>query len=171
MLMFSIVVLFLFRGPNKEIPDKKNRKITLSLFILTLILSLEWFLNHPAFRYGGYYLLCIIWFIPLSIYLSKKKFLFIDKKKATISLIILSLLVFNLRNIKRIDEEFLRVKENNFPLFFAPIQTSKEFIFADDIKVYVPLSDGCWVAKTPCVAGADGMSAKKKYGFKIFYPL
>ena len=44
--------------------------------------------------------------------------------------------MFNLRNIKRIDEEFLRVQENNFPLFFAPIQTSKEFIFADDIKVY-----------------------------------
>ncbi len=78
--------------------------------------------------------------------------------------------MFNLRNIKRIDEELLRVQENNFPLFFAPIQKSKEFIFADDIKVYVPLSDGCWVAKTPCVAGADGMSAKKKYGFKIFYP-
>ena len=173
MLVLSIIVLFLFRGPNKEIPDKKNRKITLSLFILTLILSLEWFLNHPAFRYGGYYLLCIIWFIPLSIYLSKKKFSFIDKKKVTISLIIFSLLVFNLRNIKRIDKEFLRVTENNFPLFFAPIQTSKEFIFADDIKVYIPTgkyaATGCWVVKTPCVAAVDGISAKKKYGFKIFY--
>ena len=173
MLVFSIIILFLFRGPNKEIPDKKNRKITLSLFILTLILSLEWFLNHPAFRYGGYYLLCIIWFIPLSIYLSKKKFSFIDKRKVTISLIILSLLVFNLRNIKRIDEEFLRVTENNFPLFFAPIQTSKEFKFADDIKVYIPTGKyaetGCWVVKTPCVGGVDNMFAKKKYGFKIFY--
>ena len=127
-----ILLKFLKLNINR---DKIIRKITLSLFILTLILSLEWFLNHPALRYGGYYLLCTIWFIPLSIYLSKKKFLFIDKKKATISLIVLSLLIFNLRNIKRIDEEFLRVQENNFPLFFAPIQTSKEFIFADDIKV------------------------------------
>ena len=136
-------------------------------------MSLEWFLNHPALRYGGYYLLCIIWFIPLSIYLSKKKFSFIDKKKVTISLIIFSLLVFNLRNIKRIDKEFLRVTENNFPLFFAPIQTSKEFIFADDIKVYLPTGKyggtGCWIVKTPCVNGVNDVYAKKKYGFKIFY--
>ena len=96
-----------------------------------------------------------------------------DKKNVTISLIVLSLLIFNLRNIKRIDEEFLRVKDNNFPLFFAPVQTSKEFTFTDDIKVYTPTGKyagtGCWVVKTPCVSGVDGISTKKKYGFKIFY--
>ena len=81
MLFISVIILFLFRGPNKEIPDKKNRKIILSIFILTIILSLEWFLNHPAFRYGGYYLLCILWFIPLSIYLSKKNSYLIKKKQ------------------------------------------------------------------------------------------
>ena len=81
MFVISLIILFLFRGSNKEIPNKKNRKIILSVFILTVILSLEWFLNHPALRYGGYYLLCTLWFIPLSIYLSKKKLLFINKKK------------------------------------------------------------------------------------------
>ena len=168
MLFISVIILFLFRGSNKENPDKKNRKIILSIFILTIILSLEWFLNHPAFRYGGYYLLCILWFIPLSIYLSKKKFLFNQKKTMIISTIIFSLLVFNLRNIKRIDDEFLRVTNHNFPLFYVEFQTSDEFDLGDNVKVYVPnIGEGCWVAKTPCVNGATGVSAKTKYGFKI----
>ena len=83
------------------------------------------------------------------------------------------MLIFNLRNLKRIDDEFIRVKENNFPLFFAPIQTTKEFKFTDDIKVYIPTgkyaTTGCWVSKTPCVGGVKNVYAKKKYGFKIFY--
>ena len=171
--IFSFLTLILFRGVNKDKPDKKKRNILATLFFLTLVLFFEWFYNHPAFRYGGYYLLCILCFFPVCFYLSKKKFFYFEKKKSIIFLVILSFLIFNLRNIKRINEEFLRVTENNFPLFFAPIQTSKEFKFSDDIKVYIPTgkyaTSGCWVVKTPCVAGVDGISVKKKYGFKIFY--
>ena len=172
-VIFSFLTLILFRGVNKEKPDKKKRNILISLFFLTSILCFEWFYNHPAFRYGGYYLLCIMCFFPVCFYLSKKKFFYFEKKKSVIFLIILSFLIFNLRNFKRINDEFVRVKENNFPLFFAPIQTSKEVIFADDIKVYIPTgkyaTTGCWVVKTPCVSGVNNMRAKKKYGFKIFY--
>ena len=169
MLVFSLIVLFCYRGPNKKTPDKKKRKIIISIYILTLILSVEWLLNHPAFRYGGYYLLCILWFIPLSIYLSKKEFLFINKKKITISLIILSFVIFNLRNLKRIDEEFLRVTYHNFPLFYAPEQTYNEYDWGNGIKLYKPTShEGCWVIKTPCVNDPTVLG-KIKYGFKIFY--
>ena len=88
-------------------------------------------------------------------------------------MVILSFLIFNLRNFERINDELIRVKENNFPLFFAPIQTSEEFVFADDIKVYFPTGKyaetGCWVVKTPCVTKFENIFAKKKYGFKIFY--
>ena len=170
MLIFSFIFLILFRGKNKKIYSKKDKKIILSLSILTLILSLEWFFNHPAFRYGGYYLLCIIFFMPLSFYLYKKKLLLIKKKQIIISLIILSLLVFNLRNIKRIDDEFLRVTNNNFPLFYTEKQDVDVFYKGNNIKIFVPNNgQGCWVVKTPCVHGNLGVLAKKKYGFKIFY--
>jgi len=112
-------------------------------------------------------------FIPFAYFLSLKKLNFINKKKTIIALIIFSLLVFHLRNYKRINEEFVRVADNNFPLFFAPIQTSKEIIISKDIKVYIPTgkysTSGCWISKTPCVASSNDISAKKKYGFKIFY--
>ena len=78
--------------------------------------------------------------------------------------------MFNLRNIKRIDDEFLRVEHNNFPLFYIQKQTFDEFDKGNDIKLYLPTSgEGCWVVKTPCVNGTSGVSAKIKYGFKIFY--
>ena len=78
--------------------------------------------------------------------------------------------MFNLRNIKRIDDEFLRVTHNNFPLFYVEHQTSDTFDFGNNIKAYIPnIGEGCWVAKTPCVSGTNGRSAKIKYGFKVFY--
>lgn len=170
LLVVFIIFLILFRGPNKKIPDKKNKKITIILYILSLILSFEWFYNHPAFRYGGYYLLCIICFFPLSIYLSKKKLQFVEKKKTIIYLVIFSFLIFNLRNIKRINEEINKVSNNDFPLFFVLKQNFQEIILDNNIKVYLPTSgEGCWTVKTPCIAGVDGISTKKKLGFTIFH--
>jgi len=175
--VFLFIFSIIFMGPNKKKPDKKNKNITITLFLLSLILFFEWFYNHPAFRYGGYYLFCIIVFIPSAYFLSLKKFNFIDKKKSIIALIIFSFLIFHLRNYIRINEEFLRIKtdiyaENNFPLFYAPLQKTKEIILQNDIKVYIPTgkyaTGGCWVSKTPCVANASDITAKKKYGFKIF---
>ena len=177
-LLISLFVLFflfslVFIGPNKAKPDKKNRNILITLFILTTILFFEWFYNHPALRYGGYHLVVIMLFIPFAYFLSLKKINFNNKKKFIIGLIIFSFFIFHLRNYKRISDEFLRVKDHNFPLFFAPTQPSKEINVSNDIKVYIPsgkyAQSGCWVAKTPCVPGVANISAKKKFGFKIFY--
>ena len=170
-IVINLLLLFLFRGNNKEPPDKRNNLILLSLLLTTMVLFFEWFYNHPAFRYGGYYLLCIICFIPISFFLSKKKLLFIDKKKSIIFLVIFSFFVFHLRNYKRIADEFNVVPNNNFPLFFAPIQTYDEFDLGNDMKVYIPTSEqGCWIIKTPCVSGSDHVFTKKKFGFTIFVP-
>ena len=65
------------------------------------------------------------------------------------------------QNLKRIDDEFLRVTNHNFPLFYVEHQTSDEIDLGNNIKVYIPnIGQGCWVAKTPCVHGASGYSAK-----------
>ena len=168
-LFLLILHLILFKGTNKEKPDKKNTKIFYALFFFSLILFSEWFYNHPALRYGGYYLLSIIFFAPVSYYLSKKKIFYINKKKTIISLIILSFELFNLKNLSRIKEEFKIVKKNNFPLFYIPNQYFEEIELEENIKVYLPEEgDGCWVTKTPCVSGYKDVFAKKKFGYTIF---
>ena len=163
------ILLFLFRGPKKEFLNKKKNKNLLILFLITLILFFEWFYNHPALRYGGYYLFCIIVFIPFCYYFSKKKFFFIKKKKVIISLICISFIIFCFRNIERIKEEHQIVKENNFPLFFSPQQNFKKFKFNYGTNLYVPTDhSGCWAIKTPCVFGVEGTIVDKKWGYIIF---
>jgi len=169
-IFLLLLILFLFRGVSKEKPDKQNKKKILTLFATTLILSFEWFYNHPAFRYGGYYLLCIIFFVPISYYLSTLKLNFFKKKNTIFYLIIFSFLIFEIKNIKRIKEEFKIIPDNNFPLFYAPTQLSKEIALDYNVKVYKPLDNqgGCWVAKTPCVMSADHVVVNKKLGFYMF---
>ena len=168
-LIFTIVIfLVLFRGPQKN-SDKKGGKSLLILFLITLILFFEWFYNHPALRYGGYHLFCLIVFIPVCYYLSRKKFFFKNKKKVIISLICISFIIFYFRNIERIKEEHLIVKENNLPLFFSPQQNFEKFDLNFEINLYVPIDhSGCWDIKTPCVFGVEGIIVDKKLEYKIF---
>ena len=84
-------------------------------------------------------------------------------------LIIFSFFVFYVRNIKRINEEIIIVSDNNFPLFYAPIQTYEEINLDYNVNVYKPTSkQGCWVTKTPCVSNTSHIFVKEKLGFKIF---
>ena len=169
LIVTIIIFLVLFRGPKKKILNEKNNKNLLILFLITLILFFEWFYNHPALRYGGYHLFCIIVFIPVCYYLSQKKILFFEKKKIIISLICLSFIIFGLRNIERIIEEHHIVKENNFPLFFSPQQNFEKFELRHNTNLYVPTDlSGCWAIKTPCVFDANGVIVNKKWGYIIF---
>ena len=100
--IFVIIVffVFLFLKKNKE---KYNFKFS-TLYLILIILFIEWFVNHPALRYGGYTIIALIIFFPINSYISQncniKNF---NKKINTI--IILSLIVFSVKNIDRIIDE------------------------------------------------------------------
>ena len=62
-------------------------------------------LHHPTLRYGGYNLIVILIFYPLSIFLSKFKY---DLKKnylKTIIIISITIIIFTSRNFNRINDE------------------------------------------------------------------
>ena len=111
--MFAI-----YYNKNRKPPKKNEKKIILILYLLTLALLFEWFINRPTLRYCGYYLLCFTFFIPFSYFLSFRKIKFEKIKKYTISLIIISFLLFNFKNFSRIGSEIKMVQENKFPLFY-----------------------------------------------------
>ena len=169
LIVTIVLLLVLFRGPKKNNSSKQIKKSLLILFLITLILFFEWFYNHPALRYGGYYLFCIIVFIPVCYHLDQKKLFFKKKKKIIVSLICVSFLIFYLRNIQRINEEHNIVKENNFPLFYSPQQSFKKFELEYETNVYIPTDlSGCWAIKTPCVTSTNNIIVDKKLGYKIF---
>ena len=105
--LFFLLGLFLlvFYSKDKKKPEIRNYKI---IFLIITILLLEWFYKHPAFRYGGYCLIVLIFFIPFSILLEKfngnvkvvaKKFLYI---------LIITFIIFFIRNINRIYKEIVK---------------------------------------------------------------
>jgi len=103
LLFLSLIIFFTFFS-------KKKRKIIkpkfIFIYLLLILLTFEWFYIHPALRYGGYHLIALLIFIPLSIFLSKYlQNLNFFKKKVYI-LIILTVFIFFIRNVNRLDNEY-----------------------------------------------------------------
>ena len=102
-LTILILCILLFKNKKvKNISSINNYKI---LYFLIFGLFIEWFINHPALRYGGYTLIALLFFLPLSFYLDK--FTMYSKlfEKKVLLLIILSFGIFVAKNFLRINHE------------------------------------------------------------------
>ena len=72
-LAVVIIIFFAVFNSKKKI-KKKLKKEIIYLYFAVIVLLIEWFINHPALRYGGYSLVAISIFIPLSLLLENIKF-------------------------------------------------------------------------------------------------
>ena len=112
--LFFLVILFSTFFFQKKLKYKiVFTKKTLLLYLILIILFFEWFYNHPALRYGGYHLIALLIFLPVSIFLDNQ--IIFNKKlfmKINVILIII-LITFLSRNINRISKE-VRVYNYNF---------------------------------------------------------
>ena len=69
LVMFVIVFIVLLLFKNKTYKNTNLKRKYLLFYLSILILFLEWLYNHPALRYGGYTLIALILFMPISFYL------------------------------------------------------------------------------------------------------
>ena len=69
LVVLLLIVFFTFYPQKKTI--KKIKKQNYLIYLIAIILLLEWFYNHPSLRYGGYILMALIVFVPFSIYISQ----------------------------------------------------------------------------------------------------
>jgi len=122
----SLVTYFLFSFKSKKQNNRKPKY--LFFYILIIILFVEWFINHPALRYGGYSLVALIIFIPLSLYLSNFKLNLLKLKKRIYFLIILSTFIFLSKNVIRINDE-------NNKYGYNPIASSFFYLNKDGFKI------------------------------------
>ena len=100
----SAVTIIYIKSGKQKITNKNNIDFKI-FYCIVILFALEWFLNHPALRYGGYSLFVLILFIPVSIYLSKFKYNFFELKKKLSVLLVISLIVFSGKNFLRIFKE------------------------------------------------------------------
>ena len=119
------VVILVFYSKNKKVTEKRNYKLIL---LILAVLLFEWFYKHPAFRYGGYCLIVLIFFIPFSILLEK----FNENNKKVIKkylvILIITLAIFFFRNVNRIYKEIVKYD-------YQPIKHSSYMITNDYLGI------------------------------------
>ena len=158
--LISIIVLLIFRSKKKYLDHKKSNNNILYYYFIILLL-VEWFYNHPALRYGGYIIFALIFFIPLSNFLSNYEISKNFKIKTNI-LFFLVTLIFLGRNIDRIFYEFefynANFKHNMF--FFTD---KYHFRIDDQLKKYSKNYQNCNLNIDKCLENKDFV-IKKNYG-------
>ena len=101
-LFFILVNILTFLSATQ---NKLEKIKILNVILIIFILLLEWFLNHPALRYGGYVLIFLILIIPTCLFLTKYASNFKKMKNKITFILILILLISFARNINRISFE------------------------------------------------------------------
>ena len=109
-LVLILIISLIFILKFKKV--KLSKKNFYLFYATVLLLLLEWLLNHPALRYGGFTLIALSIFIPLSIFFESRLNSNLKLKNKIIFLILLSFTVFSIKNIDRIFKESDKYKYN-----------------------------------------------------------
>ena len=130
--LIFLIGVFLLTFYSKDHTNKNNYNKIYSFYIILILLFCEWFYNHPALRYGGYPLIALILFIPLSNILAAINYNQNDIRKKIIIIMIISFLIFFLRNLDRIFKEnikygYIPLKNVNYHVDDRHFRIQKEF--------------------------------------------
>jgi len=107
-----ILIIFFFTFNTKKIPNYNNKNKFLLLYFLLLLFFVEWFINHPALRYGGYSIIALMLFIPFSNYLSIGMQNKNNIKIKVNCILLLTIIIFLSKNIDRIFNEYEKYNYN-----------------------------------------------------------
>ena len=112
-LIFLLITFFLIFKHNVKKKIINNVKIK-AFFLILLIYLTEWFLKHPALRYGGYHLIAILSFIPISIWFNNLQISYDYFNKKMIIIFVITISIFFIRNSIRINNEHEQYGKNSF---------------------------------------------------------
>ena len=174
-LFISLILLFVFKKDFKK-NNKINFKINISLLSYVSIISVFslWFFNFPSLRYAGYSILFLLLVVPLCIYLAKNLNFnkTIVKKKIKI-LIILALIIFNFKNIQRLNNELnLKNYEHhnflNFPFYWVDNVEYESILINGKYFYEITNNKSCWNVPPTCLRDRNYLDIQTKNGY-FFY--
>tara|TARA_A100001015_G_C14489566_1_gene518695 strand:- start:9 stop:491 length:483 start_codon:yes stop_codon:yes gene_type:complete len=153
----------IFKSKKKDFKNKKFSNNQLYYFLIIVLLA-EWFYNHPSLRYGGYVIFALIFFIPLSHFLSKWEIY----KNLRLKIFILFFLVTSIfigRNIDRIiyEQNFYKANFKQNMFFFTD---KKHFSINTKLKDLSEIYNNCNPGVSKCSNNQDFI-IKKGYGKMI----
>ncbi len=171
-VLFILALVYFFLSKKNTSSQKKylfNNKFLSIIYGSIFFLFIFWFFKFPQLRYGGYVLVFFIIAIPIVFIFYDINFNDKFLKKKIISLIVISFIIFNFKNVLRIKNELNNDYLNNFksfPFFFVKeIESSIKYI--DEHKVYY-VTDSCWAVHSTCVRDLK-FNIKKKKNYIFYY--
>ena len=165
-ILFStfFVVFLIFKNFKFKL-NKVFYKNFIVIYLLIFVIFFIWLTNHPTLRYGGYSVVFLIISLPFSLLFCSFQNKDINQKKI-IFLILFVAILFNIRNITRIQKELNRTdifKFQNFPYFFIKEKNYEIHKFDSGLTIYQ--THHCWATPTPC-GGVDNKTfVEKKNGY------
>ncbi len=169
-IFISLFVLFIFKYFSKS-RHKTTKKLSLFIYFIPILYLLEWFLNHPSMRYGGYVLFAIPIFLITSTIIQKYKIKKKTVKNLSVFFIILVFVIFNARNFSRIAKEIRIYNYDVFnkPYFYVPDVKSVKINSNNQYDIYTTKNgEMCWASKTPCSYKKD-LEIKKFLWMNMVY--
>ena len=175
-VLFISTIFIIYLKKNFVVKKKFDFKVKLVImsYLLILIVFVLWFFNFPTLRYAGYSVVFLVLVVPISLFLAKR-INFNDKnvtKKINI-LIILAILVFNLKNIQRLNNE-LNLNNNehhnfsNFPFFWVDEVKYNKILIEKKYFYEVTNNKPCWNVPSTCIKNLSYLEIKKKNNY-FFY--
>ncbi len=160
-ILFMLIITFLFFKP-KKISFKGFSKFII-IYILLIILFLEWFFNHPSLRYGGYVLVFLLFTIPISVFLENQDFKFKEKLKHIKIIFLVGIIIFAGRNINRLNNEY---KVYNYKFYKNPYYRiqDKFFYMQNKKNKYFQKPDYC-----ENLNAESELKCEKKNGYNFYY--
>ena len=133
LLLLSLILYLSFYKKNIIFLNKNNN--IWSLFLILLILFIEWFYNHPTLRYGGYHIIFAIILLPVCFYLSKIQLNFDFFAKRAFILILITIVIFVYRNIQRLEGEYINYTYDPITNSDYKFTEKKEFYYRHNIQI------------------------------------
>tara|TARA_B100001540_G_C15802039_1_gene640322 strand:+ start:1126 stop:2844 length:1719 start_codon:yes stop_codon:yes gene_type:complete len=174
-ILIVYCVTFFQEIKNNNLKKIKNLKFFLINLTSLIIIFIFWFLNFPTLRYAGYAIVFLLISYPSS-YVLMNKIDFSDGKviKKIKILVLITLVIFNVRNINRINQE-LNLPENqnhnfkNFPFYWVD-DVRYEKVKINNFTLYkVQDSKMCWNIPSTCIRTLSGLNVIKKNGYKFYF--
>jgi len=109
-IFMTLIFFFLFYTKQKK--QIKNTNLLFYVYPIIIILLIEWFINHPSLRYGGYSLVALTLLVPISFKLASNKLKLKKIKKNTIIILLIGISIFCLRNVDRLIDENKKYQYN-----------------------------------------------------------
>ena len=164
-VFLGLIITFLVLRKKIYLSSNWEKNI-ISIYLGIFLLTLFWFIKFPSLRYGGYILIISLILIPFCMIIKFKTNKNLIKNIKI--LLTISILIFNLKNISRINKEFSYKAVNNFesfPLFYVEKIDYVESSINNQ-KIYI-VKGMCWATPTPCLRNTN-KNIKSKFGYKVY---